>query len=231
MPLIEKLDAEIFEGLNTVELQMLFFSAPIALEDDETFIVPTKRFMFWVAGFCQLAALEDIDHQTYRTYFARGLQETLFGHRVLDAFASAYSSPFAISDMEYNLFSRIMGPAVRNHDALIEQSLKRLQARGLVEDPIKATIRRGLGVIFLGLLPTTVNARTPDGDALVSRVTGVFYDTDVKERETLPRQLRANIRLKEFIEGFSVLISNRINQVLDPQNPSPSMLPPPKKAR
>jgi hypothetical protein len=231
MPLIEKLDAEIFESLTTVDLQILFFSAPIPLEDDETFIVPTKRFLFWVVGFCQLAAAEDIDHPTYRVYFARGLQETLFGHRVLDAFASAYASPFAVSDMEYNLFSRIMGPAVRNHDTLIEKSLQRLQARGLIEDPIQATVRRGLSVVFLGLLPTTVNARTAEGDALVARVKSVFYDADVKERETLPRSLRSNIRLKELIEEFTVLISNRTRQALEPQNPSPSLLPPPKKGR
>lgn len=231
MPLIKSLDTEIFEGLNTLDLQILFFSAPIPLDDDETFIVPTKRFLFWVAGFCQLATLEDIDHPTYQTYFARGLQETLFGHRLVDAFANSHASPFAISEMEYNLFTRIMGPAVRNQAGLIEDSLKRLEARELIQDPIKARIRGSLAVITLGLLPTTVNVRTPEGDVIVSRFHAVMYDVDVTERDQLPVQLRANLRLKELIENFAVLISNRTSQALEPQDPSPTMLPPPKKGR
>lgn len=232
MPLIKSLDAEIFERLNTLDLQILFFSGPLPLEDDETFIVPTKRFIFWVAGFCTLATLEDIDNPTFQTYFARGLQETLFGHRVVDAFANSHASPFAVSEMEYNLFTRIMGPAVRNQAPLIEESLKRLEARGLIQDPIKARIRGGLAVITLGLLPTTVNVRTAEGDLIVSRFYAVMYDVGVNERDQqLPAELRANLRLKEIIENFAVLISNRTNQALEPQNPSPMVLPPPKKNR
>lgn len=229
MPLIQKLDAEIFEGLNTLDLQVLFFSAPIPLEDDETFIVPTKRFMFWVAGFCQLATSADIDSSTFQTYFARGLQETLFGHRVVDAFANSHASPFAVSEMEYSLFTRIMGPAARNQAELIENSLKRLEERGLIQDPIKTRIRGNLAVVTLGLLPTTVNVRTSEGDVIVSRFHAVMHDVEVNERGQLPAELRANLRLKELIENFAVLISNRTNQALEPQNPSPIMLPPPKK--
>ena len=221
MPTVEDLSRQVFEGLNTAELQVLLHAGPFSVaESPPTYLIPTKEFTWWVIAMTLIASRHDIEGLEFGEKLGAVVDEvTEKLSRVLSPLQRDYRilPEFSVDFLARELGERFYG----GHSRMLEESLElqmtvenSLVEKGLLVDPVDCTLGP-ITLMVVGLFPYSVHVRSKEGNALVSRIHAMFWDLTVRERKDQPKELIANFRLLHALRAFGGKLGFGMKEALE----------------